>query len=180
MQGVAEVARRPIALVTAAVLLAEAPGIVLLNAVMARFVEAQSMSLDGLEPDAMVAGTWALGIGSGIALAACALVALLAGVRDRRPGRIGRGLLIACAIVHALLGAVAVGLIGWGAFALLMLVVGLVVLTLVAYGKEADTPGAPQATGGGREAGAGAVPASRPAPGTEAGTGPEPAAPAGV
>ncbi|MER7624600.1 hypothetical protein [Streptomyces sp. NPDC126503] len=166
----AEVARRPIALVTAAVLLAEAPGIVLLNAVMARFVEAQSMSLDGLDPDAMVTGTWALGIGSGVALAACALVALLAGVRDRRPGRFGRGLLIGCAIVHALLGAVAVGLIGWGAFALLMLVVGLIVLTLVAYGKEADAPGTPQAPGGA------AVPAGRPAPEP----GPEPAAPAGA
>ncbi|WP_345285119.1 hypothetical protein [Streptomyces gulbargensis] len=169
-------ARRPIALVTAAVLLAEAPGIVLLNAVMARFVEAQSMSLDGLDPDAMVTGTWALGIGSGVALAACALVALLAGARDRRPGRFGRGLLTGCAIVHALLGAVAVGLIGWGAFALLMLVVGLIVLTLVAYGKEADVPGTPQAPAGARGPGGVAVPASRPAPEP----GPEPAAPAGA
>lgn len=56
-------------------------------------------------------------------------------IRDRRPGRAGRGLLIGCAVVHGILGAVAVGLIGWGAFAFLMTVVGLVVLTLVAYGK---------------------------------------------
>ncbi|MDV5147971.1 hypothetical protein R1T08_28310 [Streptomyces sp. SBC-4] len=128
-------ARRPIALVTAAVLFLEAPGIVALNAVMARFVEAQSMSLDGMDPDAMVAGTWGLGIGSGVALVLCGLVALVAGIRDRRPGRAGRGLLIGCAVVHGILGAVAVGLIGWGAFAFLMAVVGLVVLTLVAYGK---------------------------------------------
>ncbi|MEU2546363.1 hypothetical protein ABZ618_13175 [Streptomyces roseolus] len=133
-------ARRPIALVTAAVLLVEAPAIVGLNAVMARFVEAQSMSLDGLDPDHMVTGTWALGIGSGVALALCSLVALLAGVRDRRPGRIGRGLLIGCAIVHGVLGAVAVGLIGWHAFAVLMTVVGLLVLTLVTYGKEGAAP----------------------------------------
>ncbi|MFD4377626.1 hypothetical protein [Streptomyces sp. NPDC058486] len=133
-------ARRPIALVTGAVLLAEAPAIVGLNAIMARFVEIQSMSLDGLDPDHMVTGTWALGIGSGLALALCAAVALLAGVRDRRPGRFGRGLLIGCAVVHGVLGAVAVGLIGWGAFAFLMTVVGLVVLTLVAYGKEAGAP----------------------------------------
>ncbi|MGW6396384.1 hypothetical protein ACWFR1_39150 [Streptomyces sp. NPDC055103] len=150
MQGVAEVARRPIALVTAAVLFLEAPGIVAINAVMARFVEAQSMSLDGMDPDAMVAGTWGLGIGSGVALVLCGLVALVAGIRDRRPGRLGRGLLIGCAVVHGVLGAVAVGLLGWRAFAFLMAVVGLVVLTLVMYGKEhgarGEDAGAPEET----------------------------------
>ncbi|MFF9912049.1 hypothetical protein [Streptomyces sp. NPDC013457] len=133
-------ARRPIALVTAGVLFLEAPGIVALNAVMARFVEAQSMSLDGLDPDAMVTGTWVLGIVSGVLLALCATVALLAGVRDRRPGRAGRALLVGCAVVHGLLGAVTVGLIGWGAFAFMTVVLGLVVLTLVAYGKGVDAP----------------------------------------
>ncbi|MGW7429497.1 hypothetical protein ACWGIN_08080 [Streptomyces sp. NPDC054861] len=137
-------ARRPIALVTAAVLLLEAPGIVVLNAVMARFVEIQSMSLDGLDPDAMVTGTWALGIVSGVLLALCALVAALAGIRDRRPGRAGRALLIGCAVIHGILAAVTVGLIGWGAFAFLSVVLGLVVLTLVAYGKTEGAPeGAP-------------------------------------
>ncbi|MER5968020.1 hypothetical protein [Streptomyces sp. NPDC002057] len=138
MQGVAEVARRPIALVTAAVLFLEAPGIVVINAVMARFVKAQSMSLDGMDPDAMYTGTWALGIASGVALVLCGLVALVAGIRDRRPGRAGRGLLIGCAVVHGILGAVTVGLIGWGAFAFMVLVLGLIVLTLVAYGKGAE------------------------------------------
>ncbi|WP_229860254.1 hypothetical protein [Streptomyces litmocidini] len=137
-------ARRPIALVTAAVLLLEVPGIVAVNAVLAGFLEAQSMSLAGMDPDAMVNGIWGLGIASGAALVLCALVALLAGVRDRRPGRFGRALLVGCAIVHGLLGAVAVGLLGWGAFAFLMTVLGLVVLTLVAYGegyaKGADAP----------------------------------------
>ncbi|MFF2775654.1 hypothetical protein ACFVU3_12165 [Streptomyces sp. NPDC058052] len=138
-------ARRPIALVTAAVLLVEAPAVVGLNAIMARFVEVQSMSLDGLDPGHMVTGTWALGIASGLALALCALVALLAGLRDRAPGRFGRGLLIGCAVVHGVLGAVAVGLIGWRAFAVLMTVVGLIVLTLVAYGKEPAAPEEPAA-----------------------------------
>ncbi|MFF6773728.1 hypothetical protein ACFY8W_09200 [Streptomyces sp. NPDC012637] len=138
-------ARRPIALVTAAVLLLEAPGIVAINAVMARFVKAQSMSLDGLDPDAMYTGTWALGIGSGALLVLCALVPLVAAVRDRRPGRPGRALLIGCAVVHGVLGAVAVGLLGWAAFVFLMVVVGLIVLTLVAYGEtrgdaRADEP----------------------------------------
>lgn len=125
-------ARRPIALVTGAVLLLEAPGIVAVNAVMARFVKVQAMSLDGMDPDVMYTGTWALGIASGAALALCALVALLAGIRDRRPGR---ALLIGCAVVHGVLGAVTVGLIGWAAFTFMMLVLGLIVLTLVAYGK---------------------------------------------
>jgi hypothetical protein len=133
---VAEVARRPIALVTAAVLFLEAPGIVAINAVMAGFLEAQSMSLAGMDPDAMVTGTWGLGIASGAALLLCGLVALVAGVRDRRPGRLGRALLIGCAIVHGVLGAVSVGLLGWPAFAFLVTVLGLVVLTLVAYGEE--------------------------------------------
>ncbi|MGW0464170.1 hypothetical protein ACWDX6_02685 [Streptomyces sp. NPDC003027] len=138
-------ARRPIALVTAAVLLLEAPAIVALNAVMARFVEIQSMSLDGLDPGAMVTGTWALGIVSGILLGLCSLVAALTGIRDRRPGRAGRALLIGCAVVHGLLGAVTVGLIGWGAFAFMMLVMSLIVLTLVAYGKGAGDPVAEEA-----------------------------------
>ncbi|MBB4983425.1 MULTISPECIES: hypothetical protein [Streptomyces] len=129
-------ARRPIALVTAAVLFLEAPGIVAINAVMAGFLEAQSMSLAGMDPDAMVTGTWGLGIASGAALLLCGLVALVAGVRDRRPGRFGRALLIGCAIVHGVLGAVSVGLLGWPAFAFLVTVLGLVVLTLVAYGEE--------------------------------------------
>ncbi|WP_443334054.1 hypothetical protein [Streptomyces sp. CB02261] len=137
-------ARRPIALVTAAVLLLEAPGIVVINAVMARFVKAQSMSLDGMDPGAMYTGTWVLGIVSGIALALCALVALLAGVRDRRPGRAGRGLLIGCAVVHGVLAAVAVGLLGWPSFAFLVVVLGLIVLTLVAYGEGHDKAAEPR------------------------------------
>ncbi|GGT83834.1 hypothetical protein [Streptomyces lateritius] len=147
-------ARRPIALVTAAVLFIEAPGIVALNAVMARFVEVQSMSLDGLDPDAMVAGTWVLGIVSGLLLALCGTVALLAGVRDKRPGRAGRALLIGCAVVHGVLGAVTVGLIGWGAFAFMTVVLGLVVLTLVAYGKGAETPETPESPEAGTPEGA--------------------------
>ncbi|MFB7867303.1 MULTISPECIES: hypothetical protein [unclassified Streptomyces] len=137
-------ARRPIALATAVVLFLEAPGIVAINAVMARFVKAQSMSLDGLDPDAMYTGTWALGLASGALLLLCGLVPLVAAIRDRRPGRAGRALLIGCAVVHGILGAVTVGLLGWGAFAFMMVVLGLIVLTLVAYGEtRAGAPEAP-------------------------------------
>lgn len=71
---------------------------------------------------------------SGLLLVLCGLIALLAGARDRAPARFGRIALIGCAVVHGVLGAVAVGLVGWGAFAFMMLVLALLVLTLLAYG----------------------------------------------
>ncbi|MFF8842606.1 hypothetical protein ACF08N_07700 [Streptomyces sp. NPDC015127] len=120
----------------AIVLLVEAVGIVVLNGIMARFVDAQSMSLDGLDPDAMVAGTWGMGIGSGLFLALCGVLLLVAGIRDRAPGRLARIVLITCAVVHGVLGALTVGLVGWPAFAYMMVVLGLLVLALISYGKE--------------------------------------------
>ncbi|WP_405998940.1 hypothetical protein [Streptomyces sp. NBC_00829] len=128
-------ARRPVAVVAALVLLVEAVGIVLINGILATFVDKQDMSLADLDPDAMVTGTWAMGGVMGLYLAACGVVLLLAGLRDRAPGRFARILLISCAITHGVLGALTVGLIGWSAFAFMMVVLGLIVLTLVAYGN---------------------------------------------
>ncbi|MEU1483226.1 hypothetical protein [Streptomyces sp. NPDC005752] len=141
--------RRPVAFVTAIVLFAEAVGIVLVNGVLATVADNQSMSLAGMDPDAMVTGTWVMGGVSGVLLVLCGLIPLLAGIRDRSPGRFGRITLIACAVVHGVLGALAVGLIGWAAFAFLMVVLALIVLTLVAYERpgpvagKAGTEGAP-------------------------------------
>ncbi len=139
--------RRPVAVVTAIVLFVEAVGIVLVNGVLATVADNQSMSLAGMDPDAMVTGTWVMGGVSGALLVLCGLIPLLAGIRDRAPGRLGRIALIACAVVHGVLGALAVGLIGWAAFAFLMVVLALIVLTLVAFDRrepeEAKTgPGA--------------------------------------
>ncbi|WP_425508652.1 hypothetical protein [Streptomyces genisteinicus] len=131
------------AVVASLVLLVEAAGIVVLNGIMARFVEGQNMSLDGLDPDAMVAGTWGLGIGGGLFLLLCSVLLMLAGVRDRAPGRFARVALISCAVLHGVLGALTVGLVGWAAFAWMMGVLALVVLPLVAYGKESRTPARP-------------------------------------
>ncbi|MFE4453800.1 hypothetical protein [Streptomyces sp. NPDC056796] len=142
--------RRPVAFVTALVLFVEAVGIVIVNGVLATVADNQSMSLAGMDPDAMVTGTWVLGVVSGVLLVLCGLIPLLAGIRDRAPGRFGRIALIACAVVHGVLGALAVGLIGWAAFVFLMAVLALIVLTLVAF--ERPGPG----TG---EAGAGEAPA---------------------
>ncbi|MFB6699185.1 hypothetical protein [Streptomyces rubiginosohelvolus] len=128
--------RRPVAIVTALVLFGEAVGIVLINAVLATVAENQSMSLAGLDPDAMSAGTWVMGGVSGLLLVLCGLTALTAGIRDRAPGRVGRIVLIGCAVVHGVLGAVTVGLVGWAAFAFMMVVLALLVFTLLSYGPE--------------------------------------------
>ncbi|WP_405572225.1 hypothetical protein OG317_23260 [Streptomyces sp. NBC_01167] len=140
--------RRTVAVVAAAVLLMEAVGFVVVNGILATFVDGQDMSLAGMDPDAMVTGTWAMGIVFGLYLAACAVVALLAGVRDRAPGRFGRILLITAAVTHGVLGALTVGLVGWSAFAFMMVVLALIVLVLVSFGGERtprDAQPAPQA-----------------------------------
>ncbi|MEW1614553.1 MULTISPECIES: hypothetical protein [unclassified Streptomyces] len=129
--------RRPVAIVSALVLFGEAAGIFAVNAVLATVAENQNMSLAGMDPGAMAGGTWVLGGVFALLLIGCGLIALLAGVRDRSPGRFGRIALIGCAVVHGVLGAVTVGLVGWAAFAYLMVVLALLVLTLLAYGPEA-------------------------------------------
>ncbi|MFF5726093.1 hypothetical protein [[Kitasatospora] papulosa] len=133
--------RRPVAVVTAIVLFVEAVGIVIVNGVLATVAGNQSMSLAGMDPDAMVAGTWVMGAVSGVLLVLCGLIPLLAGIRDRAPGRFGRIALIACAVVHGVLGALAVGLVGWSAFAFLMVVLALIVLTLVAFDRRGPEAG---------------------------------------
>ncbi|NEA13606.1 hypothetical protein G3I27_36605 [Streptomyces sp. SID10692] len=133
--------RRGVAIVTALVLFGEAVGIVLINAVLATITENQNMSLAGMDPEAMTTGTWVMGGVSGLLLVLCGVIALLAGVRDRSPGRLGRIVLIGCAVVHGVLGAVTVGLIGWSAFAFMMAVLALLVLTLLAYGPETPADG---------------------------------------
>ncbi|WP_327258854.1 MULTISPECIES: hypothetical protein [unclassified Streptomyces] len=132
------VVRRPVAFVAAIVLFVEAVGIVLINGILATVVKNQDMSLAGLESDAMSSGTWAMGGVFGLYLLLCGLVLLLTGIRDRAPGRAGRIALIGCAVVHGVLGALTVGLVGWTAFGFMMVVLGLIVLTLVAYGPRPE------------------------------------------
>ncbi|MEV0258769.1 hypothetical protein AB0H82_31475 [Streptomyces sp. NPDC050732] len=138
-------ARRPVAWVGAIVLLAEAVGIALLNWILGSVVDNQDMSLAGLDPRAMTVSTWIAGALIGGYLALCAFVMARAAARDSAPGNFGRILLISCAVVHALLGAFCVGLVGWAAFAFMMVVLGLIVLTLVAYEKKAQQALAPTA-----------------------------------
>lgn len=147
------VVRRPVAFVAAIVLFVEAAGMVLVNGIMATVVDNQEMSLAGLDPAAMSAGAWVMGGAAGLYLVLCGLVLLLTGIRDRAPGRVGRAALISCAVVHGVLGALTVGLIGWAAFVFMMVVLGLIVLTLVAYGNGSGT-GSPNEKGDGAEEGA--------------------------
>ena len=129
--------RRPVAFVAAIVLFGEAAGMVLVNGIMATVVDNQEMSLAGLY------------------LVLCGLVLLLTGIRDRAPGRVGRAALISCAVVHGVLGALTVGLIGWAAFVFMMVVLGLIVLTLVAYGNgNGSGTGSPNEKDDGAEEGA--------------------------
>lgn len=132
--------RRPVAFVAAIVLFVEAVGVVLVNGVLATVVKNQDMSLAGTDPEVVSDGTWVMGGVFGLYLGLCGLLLLLAGVRDRAPGRLARIVLIVCAVVHGVLGALTVGLVGWAAFAVLMVVLGLIVLTLVAYGAPSDEP----------------------------------------
>ncbi|MEU2107509.1 hypothetical protein [Streptomyces sp. NPDC019507] len=128
------VVRRTVAVVAAIVLYLEAVGIVVINGIMATFVDNQSMSLDGLDPDVMATSTWVMGGAFGFFLAACGTLFLVAAVRDRGPGRWGPVLLVSCAVVHGVLGALTVGLVGWHAFTFLMVVLALIVLGLLQYG----------------------------------------------
>ncbi|QGV78879.1 hypothetical protein [Streptomyces ficellus] len=137
------VARRPIALAAGIVLVLEAVGLVLLHMVLAKVMGGQRMSLDGLDPDLMVTAIWVMGAVFGAYVALCGVLLVRLGVRDRPSGRAVRIVLIACAITHGVLGAVAVGLLGWGAFAYLMVVLGLVVASLVLYAPEAEEEPAP-------------------------------------
>ncbi|MET7938458.1 hypothetical protein [Streptomyces sp. NPDC005322] len=142
-------ARRPVAAVAAVTLMLEAVGIALLNWILGLVVDRQQMSMGGLETDAMSVGTWVAGGVFGLYLLSCGVVLLRTAVRDRAPGRFGRILLITCAVAHGLLGAFSVGLVGWPAFAFLMVVLGLIVLGLMAYEAETAVAETPAAEGGG-------------------------------
>nr|WSX77164.1 hypothetical protein OH826_26970 [Streptomyces sp. NBC_00899] len=137
--------RRGIAVGTAVLLVLEALAIAFVNWILGLAVRHQKMSLGGLDPDAMAAGSWAGGGIFALFLIACAVLVARIALHDRMSGRVGRIVLIVCAVVHGVLGAIVVGLVGWYAFVVLMLVLGLLVGTLLLYAPE-DRGDAPAAT----------------------------------
>ncbi|MER6129208.1 hypothetical protein ABT173_42955 [Streptomyces sp. NPDC001795] len=172
--------RRPVAWIVAIILLAEAFGIALVNWFLGVVVDRQNMSLAGLDPDAMSVSSKAGGVVFGLYFALCALAALLVAVRDRSPSGIWRILLISAAVVHGLLGAFTVGLVGWGAFAFMMVVFGLILLTLMTYDDQEGPAGAPPVDDG-PEGGDATVKQAPPAPSApERGETPENGGPAPV
>ncbi|MFI2430576.1 hypothetical protein [Streptomyces sp. NPDC018693] len=128
--------RRPVAWILALVLFTEAFAIAVVNWILGTLVDRQNMSLAGLDPDMMATSSKAGGVAFGLYLALCGVVALLVGVRGQRPAGFGRVLLISAAVVHGLLGAFSWGLVGWTAFAYLMVVLGLIVLLLMTHDPE--------------------------------------------
>lgn len=131
--------RRPVAWVAAIVLFVEAVGIALVNWFMGIVVDRQEMSLAGLDAGMMSVSSKVAGLVFGLYFAFCGFVALRVALRDRAPAGLGRIVLISAAVVHGLLGAFTVGLVGWGAFAFMMVVFGLIVLIFMAYDRESGT-----------------------------------------
>ncbi|MFF9040033.1 hypothetical protein ACF090_31715 [Streptomyces sp. NPDC014892] len=145
--------RRPVAVTTAIVLFVEGLGIAGVQWLLGTVVDRQQMSLAGLDSGAMSVSTKAGGVLFGLYFVFCGVVALLVALRNRPPAGLGRILLISVAVVHGLLGALAVGLVGWGAFVFMMVVLGLVLLTLLTYDRQGGVADA--VPGGGAGGGAG-------------------------
>ncbi|NNN37129.1 hypothetical protein HLK59_43670 [Streptomyces sp. S3(2020)] len=151
--------RRPVAWIVAVVLFVEGLGIAAVQWFMGVVVDRQDMSLAGLDPDVMSWSSKIGGIGFGLYFALCGLVALLVALRNRPPAGLGRVLLISAAVVHALLGAFAWGLLGWSEFVFMVVVLGLIVLLLMTYDRpqepvdaKPDAPeGDPEGPGAGPE-----------------------------
>ncbi|SNX63622.1 hypothetical protein SAMN06272735_5432 [Streptomyces sp. TLI_55] len=142
--------RRPVAWIVAIVLFLEAFGIAAVNWFLGVVVDRQDMSLAGLDPDMMSTSSKIGGIVFGLYFAFCGLVALLVALRDRAPAGFGRILLISAAVVHALLGAFAWGLLGPAEFVFMVVVLALIVLLLMTYDRPQPpaADAAPGDTGG--------------------------------
>jgi len=118
------------------VLVLEALAIATVNWILGLAARHQDMSVAGLHSDAMAAGSWAGGAVFGLFLIGCAVLVARIALRDEMAGRFGRIVLILCAVVHGVVGALVVGLVGWFAFAVMMVVLGLLVGTLLLYAPE--------------------------------------------
>ncbi|ONK11884.1 hypothetical protein STBA_26200 [Streptomyces sp. MP131-18] len=98
----------------------------------------QEMSLGGVSPTAIRAGAWSAGAALAAYLLLCGALLARTAIRDVAPHRVARAALAAAAVLHAVLGALAVGLVGWAAFAVLIVVFGLIMLTLTLYPPPED------------------------------------------
>lgn len=132
--------RRGIAAGTAVVLVLEALTIALVNWILGLVVRHQEMSMGGVSYDAMATGSWAAGGLFGLFLLLCAVLVARIARYERITGPFTRIVLIVCAVVHGVVGALAIGLLGWPAFFLMMVILGLLVATLLLYAPEDQAP----------------------------------------
>ena len=139
------------AVVSAVVLAVEAVVFVLLNVFLGMVVDQQEMSLAGIEPRATTLSAWIAGAVFGAYLLLNAGLLARAALTDRPPRGFWRIVLISCAVVHGLLGAFSLGIVGWPAFAVMMVSLALIVWSLTWYSErpvvsgpvDADEPPAP-------------------------------------
>jgi hypothetical protein len=142
-----------VAATAAAVVLAAGVVVGMAHLVLGMAVDKQEMELAGLSTTAMSLSTWTAGGLLAAFLLLCGALLVRTCVTDRPPGRLVRALLIGAAALHAVLATLAVGLLGWLVFGVLMLVFGLIVLTLTMY-PLVRTPGSgPQVGDGDAELG---------------------------
>lgn len=141
MGGGDVVLRRLVAGLAAIVLVVEAAVLVLVHIVLGNTTANQSMSIAGSDPDVMSKATYAMGAGMGAFLLLCAVLAAVTALRDRPPGRFARVVFVSAAVTHGVLGTLAVGLVGWAAFAATTLILCLLVLTLTLYAARPDGDG---------------------------------------
>nr|WP_243275027.1 hypothetical protein [Streptomyces albus] len=124
-----------------------------LNLFLGKVADVQQMSLAGIDPRAMEVSAVIGAVLVGGYVLGCALVLVRTAVRDVPPRGFPRVVLISCAVVHGVLGAFCVGLVGWTAFAFMMAVLGLLVWSLTWYGEAmegaAPSPGPAPAPGEG-------------------------------
>ncbi|MGP3985425.1 hypothetical protein [Streptomyces sp. 3N207] len=132
--------RRAVAAVTALVLTVEAAVLVGLNLFLGKVADAQQMSLAGIDPRAMTVSAVIGAVLVGGYVLSCALILLRTALRDVPPRGLLRIVLISCAVVHGVLGAFSVGLVGWPAFLVMMAVLGLIVWSLTWYGEAMEQP----------------------------------------
>jgi hypothetical protein len=118
--------RKAVLISAAVLLLLEAVAIAAVNWVMGIVVDHQNMSL----------GTWIAGGVFGLFLVAICVRLFLAAFRERALGRLGRALVITGIFVNAVVGMIAVGIIGWEVFAFAMVELGLLVLSLMVAGED--------------------------------------------
>ena len=143
--------RRAVLVTAAVLLLVEAVMFALIGWVMGLAVRGQQMSIGGLSTDTMAIGTW---VGQGLLAAFLLLCAILAarsgllgegprhGAVRRGAGPVVRVLLVGCAVLHGLLGAVLLGVSGVPVFVGLMVVLTVLVLSVMVLREPDDAPAA--------------------------------------